>query len=168
MDSSRNGFLNELWAQFSFVHTLERIIAWIFRFYDRLKFKQNSTSTILTSQELRTSKLRLIKLSQAQDFPEISTYIHQNKVIPTSHPLHKLLPTLQDDVIYLGLAVAYYSDSEGTVGGIGTPAEGKWSWEERNDLAPAIRDSLLYYNGDIKPAMMVDLPVEIQAITVGN
>jgi hypothetical protein len=76
--------------------------------------------------------------------------------------------TVLVDVIYLGMAVAYYSNSDGTVGGIGTPAEGGWSWEERSDLAPAIRDSLLYYNGDIKPAMLVDLPVEIKNFTIGN
>jgi len=72
------------------------------------------------------------------------------------------------DVIYLGLAVAYYSDKDGQVGGIGIPVEGNWQWTERNDLGPAIRDSVLYYNGDIKPAVLVDLPVEIQNLTIGN
>ncbi len=72
------------------------------------------------------------------------------------------------DVIYLGLAVAYYSDKDGKVGGVGVPAAGEWSWTERNDLAPAIRDAVLYYNGDIKPAMLVDLPVEISSVSIGN
>jgi hypothetical protein len=72
------------------------------------------------------------------------------------------------DVIYLGLAVAYYADKDGTIGGVGVPAEGNWSWSERNDLAPAIRDAVLYYNGDIKPALLVDLPVDIQNLSIGN
>lgn len=72
------------------------------------------------------------------------------------------------DVIYLGLAVGYYADKDGNVGGIGVPASGEWKWTERNDLGPAIRDAVLYYNGDIKPAMLVDLPVEIQNLTIGN
>lgn len=72
------------------------------------------------------------------------------------------------DVIYIGLATAFYADKEGNLGGIGVPAEGGWKWTERNDLAPVIRDAVLYYNGDIKPAMLVDLPVEIQNITIGN
>lgn len=83
----------------------------------------------------------------------------------------KTLPsgeTVLVDVIYLGLGVAYYADKDGTVGGIGIPAEGEWNWTERNDLAPAIRDAVLYYNGDIKPAMLVELPVEIQNVTIGN
>lgn len=72
------------------------------------------------------------------------------------------------DVIYIGLAVAYYADKEGTVGGIGVPAEGEWAWTERNDIAPAIRDAVLYYNDEIKPAMLVELPVTIQDLTIGN
>lgn len=72
------------------------------------------------------------------------------------------------DVIYVGLAIGYYADREGTVGGILIPAEGEWKAEERNDLAPAIRESILYYNGDIKPALLVDLPIEIQDLTIGN
>ncbi|MGA1204417.1 MAG: DUF3450 family protein [Opitutales bacterium] len=72
------------------------------------------------------------------------------------------------DVVYLGLAVAYYADSEGKVGGIGVPAEGNWIWTDRNELAPAIREAVMYYNGDIKPAMLVNLPVEIQNLKIGN
>ena len=72
------------------------------------------------------------------------------------------------DVIYLGMAVAYYSDRDGKIAGVGTPASGGWKWTERNDIAPAIRDAVLYYNGDIKPAKLVDLPLEIQSISLGN
>jgi len=71
-------------------------------------------------------------------------------------------------VIYLGLAVAYYADKEGKVGGIGVPAAGEWKWTERNDLAPSIRDAVLYYNGDIKPAKLVDLPFDVQTVKIGN
>lgn len=72
------------------------------------------------------------------------------------------------DVIYIGLGIAYYADKDGTVGGFGVPAEGDWKWTERNDIAPAVRDSVLYYTGEIKPALLVDLPVEIQNLTIGN
>lgn len=72
------------------------------------------------------------------------------------------------DVIYLGLAVAYYADKEGLIGGVGVPAEGDWKWTERNDLAPAIHSSMLYYNGDIKPAVLVNLPIEVHNLAIGN
>lgn len=83
----------------------------------------------------------------------------------------KTLPngeTVLVDKIYAGLTVGYYADSDGRVGGVGIPAEGEWEWTERNELAPAIRDAVLYYNGEIKPAMLVDLPIEIQNLTIGN
>lgn len=72
------------------------------------------------------------------------------------------------DVIYVGLALAYYADAEGTVGGVGFPAEGGWQWTERNDLASNIRRSIQFYQGQIKPAMMVDLPVEVKNIRISN
>ena len=72
------------------------------------------------------------------------------------------------DVIYLGLAVAYYADKDGAVAGIGVPAEGNWNWTERNDLAADIRMAVRYYQGDIKPAMLVELPFEIQNLTIGR
>lgn len=83
----------------------------------------------------------------------------------------KTLPngeTVLVDKIYVGLSVGYYADSEGRIGGIGVPAEGEWEWTERDDLAQAIRDAVLYYNGEIKPALIVDLPIEIQNLTIGN
>ena len=89
----------------------------------------------------------------------------------TVDTFEKTLPSGQTklvDVVYLGLAVAYYADSEGKVGGIGVPAAGEWKWTEQNDLAPAIREAVLYYEGEIKPAMLVDLPVEIQNLSIGN
>ena len=72
------------------------------------------------------------------------------------------------DVLYLGLAVAYYADNEGKVGGIMTPADGEWIRTEKNDAAPAIRDAILYYEGEIKPAVLVNLPIEIQERSIGN
>jgi hypothetical protein len=89
----------------------------------------------------------------------------------TLDTFEKTLPSGQTklvDVVYLGLAVAYYADSDGKFGGVGIPAPGDWEWSEKNDLAPAIREAILYYEGEIKPAMLVDLPIEIQNISIGN
>lgn len=72
------------------------------------------------------------------------------------------------DVVYVGLAVAYYADSDGLVGGIGSPAQGGWVWEDRSDLAPQIREAIRYYLGDIKPALLVELPVEVKTIRIGQ
>lgn len=72
------------------------------------------------------------------------------------------------DVIYLGLSVAYYADKDATIAGIGVPAPDGWNWTERNELAQSIHNAVLYYNGDIKPALMVDLPVDLKEITLGG
>ncbi|KAF0094422.1 MAG: hypothetical protein E1N59_1953 [Puniceicoccaceae bacterium 5H] len=66
------------------------------------------------------------------------------------------------DVMYVGLGQGYYVDQEGTIAGVGIPAKGGWKWTERNDLAPQIRRAIAYYNGEIKPAEFVQLPVDIK------
>lgn len=100
-------------------------------------------------------------LNEVDKFNAEFNFDTQEKTLPSGE-------TRLVDVIYVGLSVAYYADKEGSVGGIGVPAEGGWSWTEDNGLAPAIRDAVLYYNDEIKPAMLVELPVEVQDLTIGN
>ena len=100
-------------------------------------------------------------MNEVDKFNAEFNFARDEKTLPSGE-------TVVVNVIYLGLATAYYANTEGTIGGVGVPASGEWIWTERNDLAPAIRDSVLYYNGDIKPAMLVELPVEIQNLSVGN
>lgn len=100
-------------------------------------------------------------LNEVDKFNAEFNFDTQEKTLPSGE-------TRLVDVIYVGLAVAYYADKEGSVGGIGVPAEGGWSWTEDNELAPAIRDAVLYYNDEIKPAMLVELPIEVQDLTIGN
>lgn len=72
------------------------------------------------------------------------------------------------DVIYVGLAGAFYADREGTIGGRLVPAAGQWEWIEDNTLAPSIRSAISYYEGEVKPAMLVDLPIELKTISIAN
>lgn len=72
------------------------------------------------------------------------------------------------DVLYLGVAVAYYADKEGKIGGMLVPAEKEWQMVEKDELAPAVHQAILYYTNEIKPAMMVDLPIEIKDLKIGN
>lgn len=90
----------------------------------------------------------------------------------TPHSMQKTLPSGETklvDVIYVGLAAAYYADREGLVGGFGVPAAGEWKWEEVDEMTAArIRASINYYEGNIKPSMLVDLPVKVQHISFSN
>lgn len=72
------------------------------------------------------------------------------------------------DVVYMGLSLAYYADRDGTIGGIIRPAKGGWEWEEDNGRAPEIRRALQFYSGDVKPADLVELPLEVKTISFDN
>jgi len=74
---------------------------------------------------------------------------------------------IQVDVLYLGLAGGYYANADGTFGGVISPAQGEWEWTEKDDLALNIRKAIQYYSGDIKPALLVELPFDIVGIETG-
>ncbi len=101
MDTSQSQFLTSLWNKFSSIHTLERVITWIYRFTRRTKDKFKFQSLVLTTKELFHTRRKLLLLSQQQDFPEVFTRARDDKVLPKHHPLHKLLPTLKDGLLYL-------------------------------------------------------------------
>lgn len=89
----------------------------------------------------------------------------------TMVPAEKRLDTGETrlvDVVYVGLTIGYYADRDGTIGGILRPARGGWEWEEDNSRAPAIRRALQFYSGEVKPAELVELPLEIKTISFGN
>lgn len=72
------------------------------------------------------------------------------------------------DVIYIGMSIAYYADRDGSIGGILRPARGGWERDQQNDLAPAIRRAMDYYSGNIRPANLVNLPVELIEAGIGS
>ncbi|MCC5833257.1 MAG: DUF3450 family protein [Opitutales bacterium] len=72
------------------------------------------------------------------------------------------------DVLYIGMAIGYYADRDGTIGGVLRPAAGGWERDQQNDLAPAIRRAMDYYSGNIRPANLVNLPFEIRDADIGS
>lgn len=68
------------------------------------------------------------------------------------------------DVLYLGLAQAYYVNKSGTLAGRGTPSKGGskggggWTWTARNELAEDIRVAIDMARKDRAPGM-VRLPI---------
>ncbi|ARN57238.1 DUF3450 family protein [Sedimentisphaera salicampi] len=63
--------------------------------------------------------------------------------------------------LYIGISHAYYASSDGTVAGVGYPAEGEWDWREKNEAAQDILDAAAILKNE-KVASFVKLPVEIQ------
>ena len=46
------------------------------------------------------------------------------------------------NVLYFGLAIAYFVDEDGKAGGYGVPASGGWTWIRADDIAPVIADAV--------------------------
>lgn len=65
-------------------------------------------------------------------------------------------------VLYLGLARAFYVDRGGVTAGIGTPTAEGWTWEEKNPLAPSIAETIAVYQKSAAPKL-VQLPLQIDA-----
>jgi carbon monoxide dehydrogenase subunit G len=68
---------------------------------------------------------------------------------------------VQVEVLYVGLAQAYFVDKSGQYAGVGRPSPSGWQWSERPELAGRIRQALAVYQ-NTTPAAFVALPVHIQ------
>jgi len=68
---------------------------------------------------------------------------------------------VQVQVLYVGLAQAFFSDSTGAFAGVGMPAEEGWNWELRSEWAPRIQRAIEMYQG-LQPAAFVSLPFQLK------
>lgn len=62
------------------------------------------------------------------------------------------------DVLYLGVAQAWYVDATGRHAGSGVPGENGWVWSEDTSLAPRVREAVEIQARRAQPAF-VELPV---------
>lgn len=67
---------------------------------------------------------------------------------------------LSVDVIYLGLARAFYAAGQGSAAGVGRPGKQGWQWQERPDLAEDIRKALAVERKD-SPPQLIQLPIQL-------
>ena len=67
------------------------------------------------------------------------------------------------DVLYVGLAGAYWASEDGAIGGTLTPASGGWVSTEVPEHAADFRTVIDHFQGNIVPAAFVGLPVNISA-----
>ncbi|MEM9159878.1 MAG: DUF3450 family protein [Verrucomicrobiota bacterium] len=65
------------------------------------------------------------------------------------------------DVLYFGLAGAFFQDREGTYVGVGFPSSEGWVWEETPEKATEIAKVFAVYAGEMQ-AEFVNLPVKIK------
>ena len=67
----------------------------------------------------------------------------------------------QVQVMYLGLAQAYYADQGGTFAGMGVPGSQGWDWTINAALGQAIRKVIDIYENE-RGAAFVPVPVTVQ------
>ena len=63
-------------------------------------------------------------------------------------------------VMYLGLGQAYFSNKDGTIGGVGYPTRDGWEWVRQDEIASTVSASIAQHL-DEKPADYEALPVTI-------
>ena len=68
---------------------------------------------------------------------------------------------VQTQVIYIGLAQAYFVDPSGAFAGSGKPGENGWQWSIKPELAEKIQNSIDIYKGS-QPAAFVGLPIQLK------
>lgn len=89
--------LTQLIYQHSKLTYLQRIVAYILRFINNLKLKQNKTLGPLTQKELQISLNYIIKAAQIEMFPEEYNLLQSNKSLPRKNRLISLTPFLDSD-----------------------------------------------------------------------
>ena len=63
-------------------------------------------------------------------------------------------------VLYFGIAAAYAVNETGDFALVGKPSESGWTFSERNDLAPRIKELVGVTTGDLD-AKFVTLPIDL-------
>ncbi|BDS08303.1 hypothetical protein NT6N_33430 [Oceaniferula spumae] len=66
------------------------------------------------------------------------------------------------NVLYLGLARAFFATTSGDTAGVGTPSKVGWSWQDRPDFADDVRRAIAVYRKDKQP-QLVPLPVGVSS-----
>lgn len=64
------------------------------------------------------------------------------------------------DVVYLGLARAYYASESGDTAGIGIPGKDGWQWQPKPELAKDVRRTIAVYRKESQP-QLIKLPISL-------
>ncbi len=92
-------------------------------------------------------------------FNEIEKFNAQFTVIPEMHQLNGTQVRVQ--VLYLGLAQAFYVSKSGRLAGVGRPGPDGWIWERNNKIANDVTRAIRVFRDETIPSL-VNLPVELQ------
>ena len=68
---------------------------------------------------------------------------------------------MEVEILYLGLAVAFYVDRAGENAGTGRPGAAGWEWSADNAIAGQVRRAIDIHSKSAEPGF-VELPFKIQ------
>ena len=92
-------------------------------------------------------------------FNEIETFNAKFTVTPEMHGLNGTQVRVQ--VLYLGLAQAFYVSPSGRLAGVGRPGPDGWVWTPNNQIAREVSRAIRVFRDETAPAV-VNLPVELK------
>lgn len=92
-------------------------------------------------------------------FNEIEKFNAQFTVTPEMHGLNGAQVRVQ--VLYLGLAQAYYVSKSGRLAGVGRPGPDGWIWTPNNQIAGDVSRAIRVFQDEAVPSL-VNLPVELK------
>ena len=93
-------------------------------------------------------------LSEVDKFNGAVTVVSELREIDTDK-------TVEVKTLYLGLAQAFFVDSNQQFAKAGRLDGGQWVWTEQNDYAHDIWRAIAMYENVIKPALFIQLPITI-------
>ena len=92
-------------------------------------------------------------------FNEIETFNARFTVTPEMHGLYGTQVRVQ--VLYLGLAQAFYVTKSGRLAGVGRPGPDGWVWTPNNEIARDVSRAIRVFR-DVTLPSVVSLPVELK------
>ncbi|MBL4801621.1 MAG: DUF3450 family protein [Emcibacter sp.] len=169
-DKERSGLLKERgeYQEFS------RLLAGKIGNYERQVIKLLVSLPPLLQQELAPFTLKLrnnsdLSLSvRARTVVNIISQIEKfDNAITLSRDVRRLDAgkEVEVDVLYIGLAQAFYVDKNAEHAGWGDVTEEGWDWQENNDLAGDIKDAIDIYESRKSPEL-VELPLKIKSLKI--
>lgn len=111
----------------------------------------NAPSALGQPRDVLRSAISL--LSTAGRFNRSVTVAEETRALPDGKKISV-------DVLYLGLARAFYTARSGDVAGVGAPHEDGWKWESKPGIAGNVRQAIAVYRKDKQPQLL-KLPVAI-------
>ena len=117
------------------------------------RFPEDSEKSTASLAERLQNVLGLV--DQANAFNSTITSVKELRTFPDGS-------RAEVTTVYLGLAQAYYTNSEGTLAGVGHPGPDGWVWKPENAQGKKILMAVHMLEGKEKVATFIDLPVKIQ------